>query len=290
MKQGQDGQDYGKFFGQYLVDQGAITWDQLKKAIALQQENNLLLGTMAKNKGYLSQSQLEFVLDKQKKINKKFGQIAYEKGWLSQEQINELLQEQSKNHCFLGQALTRLGYLDSSAIHLHLENFRQLEQSRDEKLLKTIDQLDRPIQVQSAVNLTKDLFYRNGFMIKAFEVNSEIPQNMDGECFLAAQKGKNHRINYFGLLLSPGLISLMAQGNLCSPHNIKGEDQKLETVSELIFNLNYMLCRELREEGLKLKPGQVLNRSLFALPEHREAVSIVFRTVTDPVALLYMVQ
>ncbi len=287
MKKEGEGQEYGRFFGQYLVDQGLISSDQLREAAALQQENNLLLGIMALNKGYLSQAQLEAILDEQKKINKKFGQIAYERNWMNQDQINELLQEQSKNHCFLGNALTRLGYLKSSILHEHLEDFRQLEKAKEEKLLSAIDRFDSPVQVKTALELTKDLFYRHGFMIKAYEVKLSIPEDMDGECFLAVQKGRNGHLDYFGLLLRPGLINLMAQGNLCSPQTTKGEDQKLNTVSELIFNLNYMICNQLREKGLKLKPGQVLNRSLASLPEHRTSLTIVLRTVTDPLALLY---
>ena len=180
----------GSFFGQYLVDEGVISPEQLEDAVALQRENNVLLGAMARNKGFLSQTQLEAVLSEQRQVNKRFGEIALEKGWLRQEQISELIEEQSKNHCFLGEALARLGYLEDWKIHEHLERFRELERAREERLLSAIDAFEGAQQIHLAVELTRNLFYRHGFMIKALDVFSALPSHLEGECFLAAQKGR----------------------------------------------------------------------------------------------------
>jgi hypothetical protein len=279
-----------KFFGQYLVEKGIVSSVQLDEAINLQQDNNSLLGTMALNKGYLSKESMEIILAEQKKINRKFGDLAYERGLLTREQVEELIEEQSKNHCFIGEALLRLGYMQAAPLHEHLENFRKLEKSRENELLSSIDAISKSTQVHTAVDLTRDLFYRLGYMIKATEVRFSVPTDMNGECFLATQKKKLGVIDYFGLLLSPELKNLLAQGNLCNPQtNVQRHDQ-LDTVAELIFNLNYMLCNELKEQGIKIKPGQVLNRSFNSLPEHSQVIAVIFYTVTDYFCLLYCVQ
>ena len=223
-------------------------------------------------------------------MNQRFGQIAMDKGWMNEDQVNSLLADQSKNHCFLGEALIRLGILNQAVLHDHLERFRDMEQAREKNLLEAISNLQGSRMFLPAVDLIRDFFCRMGYMLKAVEVQTDISKTLSGECFLAAQKGKGHHVDYVGLVLTPKLIELMAQGNLCRPRKSLNLDEQLDTVAELIFNFNVMLCSELKDLGIKLKPGQVLNRSVHDLPRHSSGMAVTFSTVADPVVLMYCLQ
>ncbi len=118
-----------KFFGQFLLERGAVSRTDLLKAIDLQQARNRRLGEYAVRRGYLTEAQAEQVNQAQLSADKFFGEIAIEMGLLEQGQVEELLTLQQNDHILIGEALITLKLIDSERLEKELAAFEQ-DQSR----------------------------------------------------------------------------------------------------------------------------------------------------------------
>ncbi|MCD6595789.1 response regulator [bacterium] len=114
-----------KFFGQFLLENGAITTEQLKNALQYQQKLTVKIGELAVNKGILEQKDAKFINLEQRRTDKLFGELAVELGFLTQEQLNKLIIIHQNNHIFLGQILIDKGYIDSKKLSEFLDEFHR---------------------------------------------------------------------------------------------------------------------------------------------------------------------
>ena len=95
-----------KFFGQYLLENGRITSQQLFTALDRQKALIAPLGILALERNWLTSKQIERVLELQKKTNYRFGELAVSSGLLTQAQVDELLRQQDLSHrVLLGEVL-----------------------------------------------------------------------------------------------------------------------------------------------------------------------------------------
>ncbi len=113
-----------KFFGQYLVERGAVTPAQLLEAVDLQRSTNLKFGEMALAMGLLSEAQVERVHNAQRGEDLPFGQMAVRLGLLSESKMQQVLTRQENNYLFIGRALVEVGALDEEALEQHLDAFQ----------------------------------------------------------------------------------------------------------------------------------------------------------------------
>lgn len=144
-----------KFFGQYLLEKGAITKEQLLDAVAFQEEQNIKFGVYALKKGYISKEQLENVLKEQKNSDMKFGEIAIKFRYLSPEQVIEIATKQQNDHIYLGAALVMKGHISREVLDSELIAYQQeqaeysptrsfpVKIEKEEDLLYLIDLIDR---------------------------------------------------------------------------------------------------------------------------------------------------
>ena len=65
-----------RFFGQYLLEKGRITSQQLLDALECQKGVTAPIGVIALERGLLTTEQIKQVLQQQKKTNQRFGEIA----------------------------------------------------------------------------------------------------------------------------------------------------------------------------------------------------------------------
>ena len=112
-----------KFFGQFLVETGAISRENLLKAIDLQETSNLKIGEIAALLGMLSEEEISKIHAIQRSEDLRFGDIALKLGFLNNEQMQEILTRQKNGHLYIGEALVKVGALTREELDRHLEAF-----------------------------------------------------------------------------------------------------------------------------------------------------------------------
>lgn len=114
-----------KFFGQYLLEKGIITKEQLLNAVAFQEKQNIKFGVYAMRAGYINKEQLENILREQKNSDLKFGEIAIKMRYLTPEQVNEVVTKQQNDHVYLGTALVMKGYIRKDVLERELQEYQR---------------------------------------------------------------------------------------------------------------------------------------------------------------------
>ena len=113
-----------KFFGQFLVEQDAVTGESLLYAIELQERTNLKLGEMAVAMGFITQQDIETAHSAQLSKDMKLGDLLVELGFLSPTQLEEVISHQKATHLFIGEALVKVGALTPEKLDHYLEAFK----------------------------------------------------------------------------------------------------------------------------------------------------------------------
>lgn len=272
-----------KFFGEYLVEKEVLTARQLKSALALQQQNNRMLGTLAVGKNYLSEEQVTDILVLQRQLNAKFGRVAVEKKFLTEDQLNELLVLQAHNHLYLGEAICRVGPVSAETINTHLNEYlralkkhradfeRQLRSTAVSEILETV------------LKLSTDYFYRLGLRAKEDTLvdRDMIPTDQREHHYYAEQKINKQR-HYFGFMMSEPVFQYIT-ATLCMGMRCPTFEQQVAYLDELICHLNFNICKELKKNGTKAKHGA----STSTPPAARKQAIIKMKTIIGPFYIAY---
>ncbi len=107
-----------QFFGNFLLNKGVISPEQLIDVLKIRSSAHKKLGTLAIHSGYMSANEVEDVFITQTHYDKRFGELAIELGYLTQEQVDELLTIQLPDYMLLGQILVEQNILT----HVEFEN------------------------------------------------------------------------------------------------------------------------------------------------------------------------
>ncbi|SJZ69778.1 Chemotaxis phosphatase CheX [Trichlorobacter thiogenes] len=113
-----------KFFGQFLVEQDAVTGESLLHAIELQERTNLKLGEMAVAMGFITQQDIETAHSAQLSKDMKLGDLLVDLGFLSPTQLDEVISHQKATHLYIGEALVKVGALTPEKLEQYLEAFK----------------------------------------------------------------------------------------------------------------------------------------------------------------------
>jgi CheY-specific phosphatase CheX len=100
-----------KFFGQYLIERGAVNAEQVRAALNLMDAENRTIGELAVEGRFISEADADKVNAEQRHRDMPFGELAAEMGLLNEEQIDNLVQLQWRTRLRIGQALVRLKHL-----------------------------------------------------------------------------------------------------------------------------------------------------------------------------------
>jgi CheY-specific phosphatase CheX len=112
-----------KFFGQYLLERGAVSTELLLKAIDLQDSINLKLGEAALALKLITEKDVSRIHDAQRGEDLMFGDMAVKLGILSQEQLGQILTHQQKTHLRIGEALVQVKAFGPEDLKRHLADF-----------------------------------------------------------------------------------------------------------------------------------------------------------------------
>jgi hypothetical protein len=115
---------FSKYFGNFLLNKGIITSQQLNEVFQEEKNTHVKLGILALNKGFMTLQQIEEVNEAQMSSDKRFGEIAIDKGYLSVDKLEELLTGQKSSYLLLSQILLDKNILTMAQISKHLFNYK----------------------------------------------------------------------------------------------------------------------------------------------------------------------
>lgn len=115
---------FTQFFGNYLLNKGLVSPDNLADAMQHQKTTRLKLGVLAINAGLMTADQVNKVHAEQQRVDKRIGDLMVEMGYLTREQVEELFKTQPSGHLLLGQALVDNGYMTNSQFESALTSYK----------------------------------------------------------------------------------------------------------------------------------------------------------------------
>lgn len=110
--------------GNYLVQTGKLTKEQLTCALADQDTIRVKLGLIAVAEGMMTLEQTSEVNHLQSTMNQRFGDIAVSKGYLTEVQVSKLLKKQGNTYLSFIQTLIDSNCLDMEDMDLVVNSFR----------------------------------------------------------------------------------------------------------------------------------------------------------------------
>lgn len=122
---------YTQFFGNFLLNKGILSSEELIRAMEKQASVHLKLGTLAIHEGLLTAPEVDNIVIIQTHKDKKFGEIAVEEGYLTQEQVDQLLAAQKPDYLLLGQILIESGKLTNSDFENLLSDYQSQNEIYD---------------------------------------------------------------------------------------------------------------------------------------------------------------
>lgn len=145
-----------KFFGQFLVEKGLASRDDLLRAIELQESVNLSFGDLAVAMKFMSEKDVLRVNQAQRTEDLRFGDMAVKLGIISAEQLQQVLAKQKSDHLYIGEALVKVGGIRETDLPRYLEEFKA-----DQALYST-DQITIPAGMPNPkmCEITADLTFK----------------------------------------------------------------------------------------------------------------------------------
>lgn len=96
---------FTQFLGNYLLQKGIVTQEQLFTAMSRLSQTHIKLGTIAIHESLMTANEVDECLYIQTREDKRFGEIAIERGYLTEQQVTDLLSRQTPDYILLGQNL-----------------------------------------------------------------------------------------------------------------------------------------------------------------------------------------
>lgn len=115
-----------RLLGNYMLEKGLLTKQQLVQAYKVQENNRAKLGVIAVSERLMTIAQAEQVNALQASMDMKFGDIAIEKGYLTQNQLGRLLELQGNDYLAFVQAL-----VDENILTMEQVGDTELQYQRD---------------------------------------------------------------------------------------------------------------------------------------------------------------
>lgn len=246
--------------GNYLVDVGKITREQLAMLLERQDSVRIKLGLLAVSEGMMTTMQAEEINILQAVRDMRFGDIAVEEGYLTQEQVEKLLKKQGDAYLMFIQNL-----LDEDLVTMEdwdwlLEDFKRVNNysNTDLEAIKSNDveriiPLLLPEAAQEYQPLVETLIRT---MIRLVDRNVYLGKAVMGDAFpaedLTAQRMEGAR----------GIVDCLTErnGGLLKVCSIFGQENfsrldldALDAAGELLNCANGMYVSELSRNGMYLE-------------------------------------
>jgi CheY-specific phosphatase CheX len=238
-----------KFFGQFLIEQSAITNQSLLRAIDLQEKNNLKIGEMAVAMGYITRKDIEKAHNAQLSKDMKLGDLLVELGLLNNLQLEEVIARQKATHMFLGEALVKVGALTADKLDEYLEAFKQDQAPYMMDRIALPNWLDQHNMAwEMVVDMTHKLITRVvGMQFRPGKFTE--PTSLLNHYFVAAMDIKGDISARYLLSVSEGTQKAIAKAILKEP-DISGEPE--EVLDDTVMEFVNVVCGNVVAKGAQM--------------------------------------
>ena len=242
-----------KFFGQYLLEKGKITSQQLIDAVERQKSIHTPLGALAIEKGLLAAKEVKRIHEQQKKTDRRFGELAVDMGILVQSQVSELIQVQASRKVLLGEVLVSKDYLTHDELERELKSYKEEQETISSEISVFFDQVLHKDIVETFTDLTIKMFTRFGNQVIKIEQCETGKKKVRLFDWVIAQKieGDNIELNF--LLCIPGTFLLQMASTMLNETISKADEMTLDAAQEFVNITSGNACAKLSRTGLNLK-------------------------------------
>ena len=275
---------FSQYFGQYLLNHGFLSPEQLYHALEAQQAAHVKLGVLAMSEGFLTASQVEEIHQEQTRRDQRFGEIALAKGYLTQEQLDSLLASQRKGHLLLGQALIDAKILNLNQLGRALKEYQE-EHSLSDEQFSAVQGGDFSLLLRKTLNLDDQDQVLNDYL-SLFAKN--IIRFISSQAWLTRCVNNETAVGDWSVVQqisgSPSLTtaiagsqqSILKLASLFAKEEIKDMDELAQaSVAEFLNLHNGLFLVNMSNQGteLKLEP-QVINKAGFVTNQNCQVFEV----------------
>ncbi len=273
-----------KFFGQYLLEKGRISSQQLVDALEFQKQVKVPIGVLAFEAGLLSAEQIKLILARQANSDKPFGELAVSLGLLTQAQIEELLQNQSSHRIHLGEALIVKGYLSVDALERELKEHKKEEEKITTQVAAAFNSIANKRIVKTFTDLMVMMFTdfadQRDIKVERCETGKE---NVRLFRWVISQKIAGDNVEFNCLLSVPPKLMLQMASTMLDQNISTPDELALDATKEFVNIANGNACAKLSEDGVELtmQPPEVYETTMKPYPFRNKDVVCVHLASPD---------
>lgn len=284
-----------RLFGNYLVEKGKMTLDQLNALLPVKEELKAGVEIIAIIMKIMSPAAVQELSEHMDKENERFGEAAVNSGIINDDKLDEILAYQSNTFMKFVQLLVDNGYMSYDTINRELDEFQQKKEFNDVQLSALIhDDLEQCINIfvplksrqlkeltMTLVQTLRRLIDRDIYLEKAYTAHSI--QLDKYACQMIA--GDMHVKVY----ISAPADGLLAIANYFTDDTYKTvTEDALDSVGEFINCVNGLFATNMSYDNISLDMNSpeysmegpfISNEMLYVLPMHANGYS--FRAVFE---------
>jgi CheY-specific phosphatase CheX len=257
-----------KFFGQFLVEKGVVSRDNLLAAIELQDQTNLKLGEVAVSMGFITAADIQQAHIAQLSKDMRLGDMLVNMGFLTAVQLCEVIIQQKKTHLYIGEALVQIGALSPESLRRHLDAFKA------DQAQYVSDGIELPIHSanNSIWEMTADLTFKMITRVLDLQFRTEkctIISRIAPAFMLAAMDFSGDITARYLISVSEGAQQSIARAILCEQ---SVEHEPVEVLEDTVKEFANVVCGNLAAKAsqmgidMEIHPPETLHPPQEGLP------------------------
>ncbi|HSK29163.1 MAG TPA: chemotaxis protein CheX [Candidatus Limnocylindria bacterium] len=273
-----------RFFGQYLLEKGRITSQQLLDALEYQKNITTPMGTMALEREWMTAEQIKQVLQQQRRNNLRFGEISVAFGFLTQAQVNELLEDQETTHRVrLGEALVIKKYLTLETLEKELKDYNKEAETFASEVSAGFKTVAHKEIVSTFTDLMLMMFRRFGKQDIIIERCESGKDKVRLFRWVISQKIAGETGEFNCLLSVPPKLLLQMASTMLDENVSTADELTLDASKEFVNIANGNACARLSEQGVSLTmmPPEVYETTTTPYPLQDNEVVCVHLAAPD---------
>lgn len=242
-----------KFFGQYLLEKGKITPQQLMDAVNHQKGIHAPLGALAMEKDMLTAVQVRKIHEQQKKTDRRFGELAVDMGFLIQPQVDELLDTQTHRKVLLGEALVLKGYITVEELEKELKSYKEEQEKISSEVSAFLSKVLHKDIVEVYTDIVIKMFSRFGnqaLKIEQCETGKKKVRLLD---YVIAQRIEGDNLELTFLLCVPQKFLLSMASTMLNKTIAEMSDLVIDAAMEFVNITTGNGCAKLSGKGMNFK-------------------------------------
>jgi len=241
-----------KFFGQFLLEKGRISSQQLVDALEYQKSVTQPIAVLALELGILTADQVYHVL-KQLRPDKQFGEVAVGLGVLSQSQLEKLSHCQSGHRILLGEALIAKGFITVEVLEKELKEYKNAEEKNSVQIDEAFNSVANKEIVKTFTDLMVMMFSNFGghqdIKVETCETGKDKVRLFR---WVISQKIAGENVGFNCLLSVPPKLLLQMASTMLDEHISTADELALDATKEFVNIANGNACAKLSEDGVAL--------------------------------------